>query len=51
MIRVPENLLPYVDYDDGEIVSKDLPPELEEDFKKFKESIEKLKGENPFTDY
>ena len=51
MIRVPKDLSQYIDYDDGKIISKDLPPELEEDFEKFKESIEKLKEENPFTDY
>ena len=51
MIKVPEKLLPYIDFDDGEIISKDLPSDLKKEFEEFKESIETLKKENPLSDF
>ena len=50
MIKVPEILIPYVNFDDGEIVAVDLPSELIPDFEKFKKQYEILKSE-PLTDY
>lgn len=51
MIKPPEKLIPYIDYYDGEIIPKNLPPDLKEEFEKFKKSVEDLEKENPLTDY
>lgn len=46
MIRIPENLAPYVDFEENAIVaSADMPPELSADFEKLKETYEKAKAE------
>lgn len=50
MIKVPKKLIPYVNYDDGEIVAADLPSELIPDFEKLKKQYEILKSE-PLTEY
>ena len=45
MIRVPEKISPYVDFDNGKIIAINLPKELEEDFEKFKKVFEELKND------
>lgn len=50
MILIPKKLVPYVDFEEGKIISKDLPSELEEDFKKLEKTYEAMKKEE-LTDY
>lgn len=50
MIRVPKKLVQYVDFEEGEIIATDLPPELEEDFLNFKKIYEETKKDK-YTDY
>ncbi len=49
MIRVPENLIPYVTFENNKIKAINLPNELRNEFEKFKEIYEKSKKE--LTDY
>ena len=51
MIRVPKKLQEYVDWEEGEMISVNLPDELKDDFEKFKSEYEKLKKENPLSDF
>lgn len=51
MFKVPKKLQPYVDYEDGKLISVDLPDDLQTDFKELKSQFEKLNNDNPLTDY
>lgn len=46
MLRIPENLSPYVDFDDGDIIAVNLPQDLESDFADLKEVYKKMKGDS-----
>lgn len=50
MFVVPEKLLPFVDFDEGEIIPVNLPADLEEEFQAVKSDFEKMKADK-FTDY
>lgn len=50
MLKIPENIAPYVDFDDGVLIAVDLPPELASDFERFKRQYEELKAD-PLADY
>lgn len=50
MIRIPDELQPYIDFDDGKVIARDLPDELEEDFKDFQKMYQDLKT-NPDYKY
>lgn len=50
MLKVPQKLLPYVDFEDGKIYAENLPDSLKEDFEELKKTYEKLQHEN-LTDY
>lgn len=50
MIRIPDELQPYIDFDDGNVIARDLPDELEEDFKDFQKMYQDLKT-NPDYKY
>lgn len=49
MIRVPENLVPYVTFENGELIAVSLPDELRTEYEKFKEIYKK--SENELIDY
>ena len=50
MIRIPENLAPYVDFEENTLVaSTDMPPELSKDFEKLKADYEAAKSD-PLTE-
>lgn len=51
MISSPEELRPYIDYDNGEIIAVDLPDELKDEFEKFKAYLKKLEEEYPLSDF
>lgn len=46
MLKVPQKLLPYVDFEDGEIYAENLPDSLKKEFERLKEEYEKRKNEN-----
>lgn len=50
MLRVPEKLLPYVDFEEGKIIAVDLPKYLESDFEALKKVYEEIKLDK-YTDY
>lgn len=50
MIRIPEKLAPYVDFEEGEIISVNLPADLREEFEVLKKAFEKMQAAE-FTDY
>lgn len=50
MLKVPQKLLPYVDFEDGEIYTENLPDSLKEDFEELKEKYKKMQSEG-LTDY
>ena len=50
MIKVPEKLIRYVDFEEGKIISVDLPEELKAEFEKFKEKALKAMREE-LADY
>ena len=50
MLKIPENLLPYVDFEEGKIIAVNLPNELKEAFKNLEKDYEAAKKEK-FTDY
>lgn len=50
MLKIPENLLPYVDFEEGNIIAVNLPNELEEAFDNLKKDYEAAKKDE-FTDY
>lgn len=46
MIRIPENLAPYVDFEENTLVaSADMPQELNKDFEKLKADYETAKAD------
>lgn len=51
MIRIPKKLNKYVEFEEGKIIAVDLPPELEEEFEKFKKTYERLKKEVGYGEY
>lgn len=51
MVRIPDNLKGYVDYQDGVMVAVDLPDELKDEFERFREDVERATKDNPFTDF
>lgn len=51
MIRVPQELQPYISWKDGKMIPVNLPDELKDDFEKFKKEHEKLQKENPLSDF
>lgn len=50
MLRIPDKLLPYVDFDDGKIIPVNLPDDLKGDFAALKAVYETMKGEK-LTEY
>ena len=50
MLKVPQKLLPYVDFEDGEICAENLPESLKKDFDELKEKYTKMQSER-LTDY
>lgn len=50
MLRIPDNLIPYVDFDDGEIIGVNLPPALEAEFAELKRTYEDTKAD-ALSDY
>ena len=50
MIKIPENLIQYVDFEEGKIVSINLPKELEDDFNRLKELFNSMKNDE-LTEY
>ena len=50
MIKIPTVLEPYVDFDEGEIIARNLPNELVPDFEQLKQLYEKTKNDE-LTDY
>lgn len=53
MIVIPETLKGYVDFDNGKVLSRDLPKELEKDFKEFEKEYYKLMNDPKYkyTDF
>lgn len=52
MLRVPDKLYPYVDFDHGKlIISKDLPKELEKEAKEFEKLYKSTHKEGDLTEY
>ena len=52
MFRVPDNLIPYVDFDESKlIVSKDLPTELEKDVKDLEKSYKAIHKKDDLAEY
>lgn len=49
-MRVPAKLAPYVDFEEGKIIARDLPKELEKDFEELKKQFETMKAEE-LTEY
>lgn len=50
MIKIPAALEPYVDFDEGTMIARDLPRELVPDFEQLKKLYEKTKDDE-LTDY
>ena len=50
MLKIPDNLIKYVDFEEGKIIAVNLPESLEDDFQKFKEEIKKEMNEE-LADY
>lgn len=50
MIRIPDKLLPYVDFDEGEILPVNLPDDLKDDFEALKKAYKTMK-EDKLTEY
>lgn len=50
MIRIPEKLLPYVDFEEGKIIAVGLPEELTDDFEVLKVKYESMKKDE-LTEY
>ena len=50
MLRIPDKLLPYVDFEEGEIVAVNLPDELKEDFETLEKAYETMK-QDKLADY
>lgn len=51
MIKVPEKLVPYIDFEENIVIARDLPPELKKEFENFKKFYESLKNQDDFSDY
>ena len=45
MLRIPQELLSYVDFDEGKLLSVNLPEELKVEFEELKEKYEATKKE------
>ena len=45
MIRIPEKLIEYVDFEEGKIIANNLPKELEDDFEKLKKQYDVMKND------
>jgi len=50
MIRIPKELQPYIDCEDGKMIAVDMPEKLKPEFENLKKEIEKVEKENPFAD-
>lgn len=50
MLRIPEKLSQYVGFEEGKIISVNLPKELEEDFEKLKKQYEAMQ-KNELAEY
>lgn len=50
MIIFPKKLIPYIDFEDEELIAVDLPDELQDEFYKFKRKYEELKSDK-HTEY
>lgn len=50
MIKVPNELAEYVDFERGKVVAVDLPDKLRREFEKFKKSVE-VSTKEDLTDY
>lgn len=46
MFRIQEELIQYVDFEEGKIVANNLPEELEDAFEKLKKQYESMKNED-----
>ena len=51
MIRIPEKLVPYVYFEEKTIVARNLPNELEKEFKNLKRIFDLTMNENDFAEY
>lgn len=51
MIRIPKELQPYIDYEDGKMIAVDLPDKLKPEFEKLKNKIEELEKEDPLAEF
>lgn len=52
MIRPSRELIPYVDFDNGElIISKDLPKELEKEAKEFEKLYKSTQKKDSLAEY
>ena len=50
VLLIPAELSPYVDFEEGEIVTHNLPPELKSAFEKLKKTYESAKADK-YTDF
>lgn len=50
MIVIPEKLMPYVDFEEGEILAVNLPEELKDDFEALKKAY-KASKDAELTDF
>lgn len=52
MIRIPKDLQPYIEIEEGKVVVKNaVPKELKTALKDFKATYKKLQDNNPLTDF
>jgi hypothetical protein len=52
MFRVPSNLAPYVEFDNGCIIfSKDIPKDLEKDAKELEKAYKEIHKKNDLAEY
>ena len=50
MLKIPDKLLPYVDFEEGKIIAVNLPDELKEDFEALKKVYKTMK-EDKLSEY
>lgn len=43
MLKIPEKLMPYVDFEEGKIMAVNLPYELKKDFETLEKAFETMK--------
>lgn len=50
MLKIPDKLLPYVDFEEGKIMAVNLPDKLKEDFEALEKAHKTIKEDN-LADY